>query len=164
MFVPGGLDLRRLLYFTRWAAAGSRARTVGAMVCCFAILLFVFGDLVVDTAIILAVRQVLWGRLIATMVLAETLNGLNAISAGGEFFQGTPIIVYMWLLERVRLRSPDSDWHSSYPRSVFSAFHPLCLHSDPGRVDEGSVQERGLHPVVRTLVASQIRGSVYWGA
>ena len=41
MFVPGGLDLRRLLHFTRGAVAGSRARTVGAMVCCFATLLFV---------------------------------------------------------------------------------------------------------------------------
>ena len=92
MFVPGGLDLRRLLHFTRGAAAGSRARTVGAMVCCFATLLFVSGDLVVDTAIILAVRQALWSRSIATMVLAETLNGLDAVSAGGEFFRGAPIV------------------------------------------------------------------------
>ena len=87
MFVRGGLDLRRLLHFTWGAVAGSIARTVGAMVCCFATLLFVSGDLVVDTAIILAVRQTLWGRLIVTLVLAETLNGLDAAAAGGEFFR-----------------------------------------------------------------------------
>ena len=60
--------------------------------CCFATLLFVSGDLVVDTAIILAVRQALWGCSIATIVLAETLNGLDMVSADrGEFFRGAPI-------------------------------------------------------------------------
>ena len=39
------------------------------------------------------------------MVLAETLNGLDAVSVGGEFFRGAPIIVYMWLLERHRFVS-----------------------------------------------------------
>ena len=102
MFVPGGLDLRGLLHFTRGAVVGSTARTVGDTVCCFATLLFVSGDLVVDTAIILAVRQALWGRSIATMVLAETLNGLDVVAAGGEFIRGASIIVYMWLLERHR--------------------------------------------------------------
>ena len=79
---------------------GFTARTVGAMVCCFATLLFITGDLIVDTTIILAVRQALCGRSIATLVRAETLNGLDAVAAGGEFFRGAPIIVYMWLLER----------------------------------------------------------------
>ena len=106
MFAQGGLDLRRLLHFTCGAAAGSEARTVGAMVCCFATLLFVSGDLIVDTAIIFVVLQAFRRRSIATLMLAATLNGLDVVSADrGEFFLGAPILLYMWLLERHRFVS-----------------------------------------------------------
>ena len=99
MFVPGGPDLRRLPHFSRGAAAGSEARIVGAMVCYFATLLFITGGLIVDTAIIFVVPQAFQGRSIATIVLADTLNGLDMVSADqGESFQGAPFLLYMWLL------------------------------------------------------------------
>lgn len=35
--------------------------------------------------------------------MAETLNGLDIVSATEEeFFQGAPILLYMWLLKRFR--------------------------------------------------------------
>ena len=137
MFVLGGLDLRQLLHFTHGAAMGSTARTVGAMVCCFATLLFVSDDLVVDTAIILAVRQAFWGRSIATMVLAETLNGLDAMAAGGEFFRGGSHSCLYMVVGEVSLCSgaSNSDWHSSHSWSIFSSFYPLRLHPGPGGMD-----------------------------
>ena len=95
MFVQGDLQL-----------AGSEARIVGAIVCCFAMLLFVTGNLIVDTAIIFAVHQAIRGRSIATIVLVETLNGLDIVFADqGEFFQGAPNLLYMWLLGRHRFVS-----------------------------------------------------------
>ena len=106
MFVPSGLDLRRLLYFSCRAAAGFEAWVIGAMLCFFVTLMFVSGDLIVDTAIICVVRQAFRGRSIATIVLAETLNGLDMDFVDrGEFFWGAPILLYMWLLERHRFIS-----------------------------------------------------------
>lgn len=56
MFVPGGLDLRRLVHFSRGFEVGSNVRVIGAMVSCFAMLLFVIGDLIVDISVIFDVR------------------------------------------------------------------------------------------------------------
>lgn len=61
MFVRGGLDLRRLVHFLRGFEVGSDTGTMGAMVCCFATLLFITGDLIVDVSVIFAVRQVMGG-------------------------------------------------------------------------------------------------------
>lgn len=67
------------------------------MVCYFAMLIFVTGDLIVDVSVIFDVRQALGGCLIASIVLAETLNGLDMVSTvEGGFFRGAP----MWLLKR----------------------------------------------------------------
>lgn len=75
------------------------------MVCCFATLLFVTGDLIVEVSIIYVVRQELGGRTIAPVVLAETMNGLDMVTARGRFFWVAPILFYMWLLERFRFIS-----------------------------------------------------------
>lgn len=55
----------------------------------------------VHVSVIFAVRQALGGCSIAPVVMAETLNGMDMVSAvEGEFFRGAPIFLYMWLLER----------------------------------------------------------------
>lgn len=105
MFVLGGLELRRLVHFLRRFEASSDTQIRGAMVCCFATFLFVTGDIVVDASVLYASRQALGGRLIIPMVLAETLNGEDAVAAVGGFFQGAPILLYMWPFERFRFFS-----------------------------------------------------------
>lgn len=99
MFVLGRLDLRRLVHFLQRFEANSDTQIRGAIVCCFATLFFVTGNLVVDVSVLYVVHQALGGHSIAPVVLAETLNGLDTIVARGEFFQGAPIILYNWLLE-----------------------------------------------------------------
>lgn len=87
----------------RGSQANPSAQTIGTMVCYFATLLFVTGDLIVNVSIIFAICRALIGCSIVSIVLAETLNGLGMVSANeGEFFRGAPILLYMWLLERLR--------------------------------------------------------------
>lgn len=57
------------------------ARTIGAIVCCFATLLFITGGLIVDTSIILLIHQAMSGHSIVPFILVETLNGLDAVAA-----------------------------------------------------------------------------------
>lgn len=105
MFTLEGLDLRRLVLFLRETGddpSFSHARTTRAIVWCYVILLFVTGDLVVNTHKVLLVQQALNGRSNLPFVLAETLNGLDVVAVNqGEFFWGSPILLYMWLLERL---------------------------------------------------------------
>lgn len=96
IFVPDGLDFRLLVHFSRGFKVSFDTQIMGAMMCCFATLLFVTGNLIVDANVVFIVRQALGECLIAPVVLAETLNGLDIVSViEGEFFQGAPILLYM---------------------------------------------------------------------
>lgn len=103
MFGLDGLNLQHFARFLLDSQAGrvfSHAQTACAMICCFAILLFVTRDFIVGPYIILLVQQALRGRSIVTFIFAETLNELDGMAIGrSEFLRGSLILLYMWLLE-----------------------------------------------------------------
>lgn len=90
------------------------------MLCYFAMILFVTDDLIVDVSIIFAIRRALRGCSIVPIVLVETLNGINIVSADkGELFRVAPILLYMLLLEKF--------WFISTNQISLSILHNMSL-------------------------------------
>ena len=84
-------------------------------------MLLVTGDAVlVDPLIIRVVSEARRGHLVTPILLAETLNGLEALAQGQiQFFQGNPYLLYMWLTERFQFVQPRLPWDS---RGFFSRY------------------------------------------
>ena len=67
-------------------------------------MLLVTGSTRVHPTIPSLIYQARNGESIVPIVLVETLNGLDAYCQGSStFFRRTPLLLYMWLLERFRL-------------------------------------------------------------
>lgn len=104
-YLSWGLDLRRLVQFlreTRDDPTYGHARTIGAIVCCFATLLFITGGLIVDTSIILLIHQAMSGHSIVPFILVETLNGLDAVIETRSF--GEPNFILHVVVGEVTVR------------------------------------------------------------
>ena len=84
-------------------------------------MLFVTGDAVlVDSLIIRVVSEARRGHLVTPILLAETLNGLDAlVQSQIEFFRASPYLLYMWLTERFQFVQPRLPWDS---REFFSRY------------------------------------------
>jgi len=124
MIVEGKLHLGRLVNFFTWLGDDPtyfHGRTAACIICAFSQMVLVTGDAVsVDPLIIRVVLEARRGRLVTPILLAETLNGLDAMAQGQiEFFRGSPYLLYMWLTERFRFVQPQLPWDS---RAFFTRF------------------------------------------
>ena len=102
MIVEGKLHLDRMVDFFIHHGddpAFYRGRTATCLVCAFPQMLLVTGDAVlVDPLIIRVVAEARRGHLVTPILLAETLNRLDALTQCQiEFFRGSPYLLYMWL-------------------------------------------------------------------
>ena len=111
MIVEGKLHLGRLVSFFTWQRNDPvffHGRTAACIIYAFSQMLLVTGDVVlVDPLIIRVVSEARRGHLVTPILLAETLNGLDALTQCKiEFFRGSPYLLYMWLTERFRFVRP----------------------------------------------------------
>jgi len=104
LVVGGMISLPAVLQSVHLREVGDAGHSGAVVLGLVSKLLLVTGELLVDPQLAAITSWMSYRRNPAAVILAETLNGLDAWREGrSDFLRGIPVMLFMWLSERLRL-------------------------------------------------------------